>query len=140
MECFFGNIENGIMKPNIIGKIVHDEWLKTLELRPDMNLEMGEFIVMPNHFHAIIFIGENKYNTNIEDCATNKFGKQSSNLAAIVRGFKSAVTRQVRIHDSNFEWQALYHNHIIRTADSFENIAHYIVGNPEKWQEDRFFS
>ena len=31
-------------------------------MRPDMNLQMGEFVVMPNHFHAIIIIGENQYN------------------------------------------------------------------------------
>jgi REP element-mobilizing transposase RayT len=45
-----------------IGKIVNQEWLKSFELRIDMNLGMGEFVVMPNHFHAIIFIGENDYN------------------------------------------------------------------------------
>jgi putative transposase len=31
-------------------------------MRPDMNLQMGEFVIMPNHFHAIIIIGENEYN------------------------------------------------------------------------------
>jgi len=25
-------------------------------MRPDMNIQMGEFVVMPNHFHAIIII------------------------------------------------------------------------------------
>lgn len=28
-----------------------------------MNLFMGEYVVMPNHFHAIIGIGDNPYNT-----------------------------------------------------------------------------
>jgi len=45
-----------------IGFIVKNEWLKTFEMRPDMNLQMDEFVIMPNHFHAIIIIGENKYN------------------------------------------------------------------------------
>ncbi len=31
-------------------------------MRPDMNLQMGAFVVMPNHFHAIVIIGENEYN------------------------------------------------------------------------------
>ncbi|MDP2175284.1 MAG: hypothetical protein Q8K70_05165 [Bacteroidota bacterium] len=47
-----------------MGKIAHDEWFKTIELRPDMNIELGEFIVMPNHIHGIIIIGKNEYNTN----------------------------------------------------------------------------
>ena len=50
------------MNPTEIGKIAETEWLKTPALRPDMNLELGEFIVMPNHIHGIIFIGKNEYN------------------------------------------------------------------------------
>lgn len=48
-----------------LGKIVEPEWLKTIEIRPDMNLQMGEYVVMPNHFHAIISIGINKFNTKL---------------------------------------------------------------------------
>jgi hypothetical protein len=60
---YFGKIVNGIMELSDIGKIVKNEWLKTFELRPDMNLYRGEFVVMPNHFHAVIGIGENEFNT-----------------------------------------------------------------------------
>ena len=59
---FFGEIIDGIMNLSEIGDIVEFEWLKTFYLRPDMNLWLGEYIIMPNHFHAIIGIGENKYN------------------------------------------------------------------------------
>jgi putative transposase len=62
-EHFFGDIINSKMVLNEIGKIVETEWLKTPVLRPDMNLKLGEFVVMPNHFHAIIYIGKNMYNT-----------------------------------------------------------------------------
>jgi len=61
-EYFFGDIVYENMKLSNIGKITKSEWLKTFEMRPDMNLKMGEFVVMPNHFHAIIFIGDNQYN------------------------------------------------------------------------------
>jgi REP element-mobilizing transposase RayT len=60
---YFGEIENGQMRLSEIGKIAETEWLKTFELRPDMNLYQGEFVVMPNHFHAIIGIGQNEFNT-----------------------------------------------------------------------------
>ncbi len=36
-------------------------------MRPDMNLQMGEFVVMPNHFHAIVIIGENEYNQRVDE-------------------------------------------------------------------------
>lgn len=70
---FFGKMVNGKMQLSQIGQIVHSEWLKTFELRPDMNLSMGEFVVMPDHFHAIIGIGVNEYNSQrkLTDCAAD---------------------------------------------------------------------
>ena len=63
-EHYFGEIVNGEMQLSEIGKIAQSEWLKTIELRPDMNLLLDEFIVMPNHFHCIVCIGDNQYNTS----------------------------------------------------------------------------
>ncbi|MDR1516892.1 MAG: transposase [Dysgonamonadaceae bacterium] len=53
-ECLFGEIPGGKMILNDAGKIAHNEWLKTVELRP--NVQLHNFIVMPNHFHAIVEI------------------------------------------------------------------------------------
>lgn len=62
-QHYFGEIHNGTMQKNELGDIVTLEWLKTPALRQDMNLTLGEFVVMPNHFHAIIIIGTNEYNS-----------------------------------------------------------------------------
>ena len=142
-EHFFGEIIDGEMILNEIGKIAELEWVKTIDIRPDMNLELGVFVVMPNHFHAIIIINENEFNNHnsslilqIEpsDKTQNKFGPQSKNLAAIIRGFKSAVTTHARkMGNSEFAWQSLFHDHIIRDGQSFENIQNYIINNPQKW-------
>lgn len=58
-------IDSSHFKMNLseIGNSVESEWIKTPELRPDMNLTLGEYQVMPNHFHAIVIIGENQFNT-----------------------------------------------------------------------------
>jgi REP element-mobilizing transposase RayT len=68
-EHYFGQIikpesEDSHFKMHLseIGKKVETEWLKTPKVRPDMNLTFGEYQVMPNHFHAILIIGENEYN------------------------------------------------------------------------------
>ena len=53
---FFGEISDGKMHLSDIGKIVENEWIKTPNIRPEMQLELGEFVVMPNHFHAILII------------------------------------------------------------------------------------
>ena len=140
---YFGNIENNTMLLNELGKIVNNEWLKTVDLRPDMNLEMGNFIVMPNHFHAVIFIGDNIYNNvdadEVKKAQSKKtLGPQSKNLSAIVRGFKSAVTQYARISNIKFNWQSSFHDHIIRGYDEFSRISEYIKHNPERWHKDVF--
>jgi len=118
-----------------IGKIVESEWLETFEMRPDMNLTMGEFIIMPNHFHAIISIGDNQFNMHrgryaIHCVSTvhcvftqNKFEPQSKNLGSIVRGFKSGVTKNARIINPDFRWQRNYWEHIIRNDNEYQRIA-----------------
>jgi REP element-mobilizing transposase RayT len=56
-ERFFGEINNGEMILSEIGKTVQTEWLKTPELRPDMNITLDAYVVISDHFHGIIVIG-----------------------------------------------------------------------------------
>lgn len=49
-----------------IGETVEQELIKAPIIRPDMNFILDQFIIMPNHFHAIIIIGNNKQNTNVD--------------------------------------------------------------------------
>ena len=63
-------------------------------IAPGYEFELGAFQVMPNHFHALIEIGENQYNRrNDSGTNANTFGPQTKNLASIIRGFKSAGTK-----------------------------------------------
>ena len=126
------------MVPSEIGKIVATEWVKTPDIRPDMHIELGEFIVMPDHFHAIIFIGGKNaiHGGDALQCVStepykNEFGPQSKNLASIIRGFKSAVTVQARQINPHFGWQARFHDHIIRNHNAYENISKYIRDKPK---------
>jgi hypothetical protein len=59
-ECLFGEIVDGEMRMNQFGHIVAAEWLRTAELRAEIAL--GEFVVMPNHFHGIVLITDESYN------------------------------------------------------------------------------
>jgi len=78
-EHYFGQIiqpeinkEHFEVQLSEIGKVVESEWLKTPDVRPDMNLTLDEYQVMPNHFHAILIIGNNKFNSNGLVYETNK--------------------------------------------------------------------
>ncbi|MHB1177707.1 MAG: transposase [Daejeonella sp.] len=53
-KCLFGDIENGEMILNAAGKMANDEWRKIPERFS--NVQLHEYVVMPNHFHAIMEI------------------------------------------------------------------------------------
>jgi len=36
-------------------------------------------------------------------------------------------------------WQRNYHEHIIRNERSYQRIAEYIINNPQKWNDDKFY-
>jgi REP element-mobilizing transposase RayT len=130
------------MQLSEIGKIVEIEWLKTIDLRPDMNLTLGEYAIMPNHFHCIIVIGKNQYNTHMtqQRQQPNKFGPQSKNLASLIRGFKIGVTTNAKKIHAVFAWQTRFYDHIIRDIEEYERIADYILNNPVHWQNDEFYN
>ena len=145
------------MQLSPIGQIVAEEWIKTPLIRPYMNLLLDEFIVMPDHFHGILIIGENEANCKLSTYlpfeytleakyrspgpihlnSTNKFGPQTWNLGSIIRGFKSAVTTRVRkSQNKNFNWQSLFHDRIIRDEKDLKTVRNYIVSNPTKHSEN----
>src|SRR5688572_13745738 len=63
-ESYFGEIVENQVQLTDIGREVEKQWLLTPSFRPDMNLILDEFIVMPNHFHGIMGIGKNEFNSS----------------------------------------------------------------------------
>ena len=51
---YFGKIVGGIMHLSPIGAIVAEEWAKTPQIRP--NVQLDEWVIMPNHLHGILVI------------------------------------------------------------------------------------
>lgn len=138
---FFGLIEEKRMILNQLGVFVKDQWMETPIIRPDMNITLGEFIVMPDHIHGIINIGVNQYNLTgspLKSGLKRTFGPQSKSLGSVIRGFKSAVTTHARkMGMVDFGWQTGYHERIIRNQEEFFKISKYIKNNVKTWKEDR---
>ena len=93
----FGKIENGIMHLNEFGEIIKEEWEKTPFIRT--NISLGAFIIMPDHFHAILHIDQQI--TKKEDYIPNQFKSPSQTIGAIIRGFKGATTIRINKINSN---------------------------------------
>jgi putative transposase len=136
----FGEIVEGEMRLNELGKIVRDEWLKTAVLRENVELCEDEFVVMPNHFHGIIHLfgcrGTARRAPTVE-----QFGKPVlGSIPTIIRAFKSATTRGINLYRNSpgeAVWQRNYYEHIIGTDREFEQIAKYISDNPRNWMTDK---
>lgn len=55
-ECLFGNIMNSQIILNNFGQLIKEEWLKSAEIRKE--IEFDDFVIMPNHFHGIVIINQ----------------------------------------------------------------------------------
>ena len=65
----------------------------------------------------------------------------SNTIGAMVRGYKSAVTKKINLlRPGGVIWQRNYYEHVIRNEQAYQTISEYIMNNPLKWQEDKFYS
>jgi putative transposase len=160
-ECYFGNIEKGIMILDDTGQKVFAVWNEIPEHFPCAVLH--EFVIMPNHIHGIIEIKNNngnKYSVEannhsplqnphikesiidhdtIDKMVFKKSNGTSRTVGSIIRGFKIGVTKWVK-NNANIPtvWQRNYYEHIIRDEASYCHITEYIRNNPVKWNEDGY--
>lgn len=104
----------------------------------------------PNHIHGIITIndGHGPNGRSVLQYAPtspqmkNLFRSPSQTIGAIVRGYKSSVTKKINVLRNCPGcpvWQRNYYEHIIRDNKSYQRISQYIINNPEKWQDDKFY-
>lgn len=71
-ECNLGEIIDGHISLSEMGKIVDNEWLKSFDIRDELYLD--EYIIMPNHLHAIIILDNNGVIKNEMDDMGNSDG------------------------------------------------------------------
>lgn len=131
-EYLFGDVLKGEMVLNQFGCITQDSWQDMPNHHK--NIELDKFIVMPNHIHGIIII-----NNPVGNGPARSFNKyqKTDNLSIIIGSYKSTVTKQInRINNNQFKWQKSFHDHIIRSDKSLQNIQEYIVNNPKTWDND----
>jgi len=138
-ECLFGEVIDEEMRLNGVGQIVEAQWQKTASLRPQIKLDA--YVVMPNHFHGIIFILNNRRGV-LQYAPTRdrqSFRSPSQTVGAIIRGFKSAAAKEINLSRGTPGlpvWQRNYHEHIIRDENELNRIREYIVLNPARWKDD----
>ncbi len=139
-ECLFGEIVDMEMRLNELGRIVSECWDDMPKHFP--NVELDEFVMMPNHMHGIILITVDVGAKHLQIAANASplHGTQSGSLGAIIQNFKSVSTRkinQLREPRGVTIWQRNYFEHIIRNDKELNSIRDYIAANPARWEEDK---
>ena len=116
---------------NQYGAIAKNSWVDLPNHHK--NIQLDEFIIMPNHIHGIIIINNPVGNG---PARSSKYQKPN-NLSVMIGLYKSTVTKQInRINNNIFKWQKSFYDHIIRTEKSLNNIRQYIINNPATWDTD----
>lgn len=161
-EEIFGEIENGLMLLNNVGKIVQTSWHQIP--KNYKNIKLDDFVIMPNHIHGIIRIVEAIHESpkikrpiheSSEDNPSQNNIKQNSGvirelplrierrkmlISKIIGRFKMNSSKLINdIHNSkgSHVWQRSYYDHIIRNDNDLNNIKQYIQNNPLNWIKDK---
>ncbi|WP_027002007.1 transposase [Hugenholtzia roseola] len=140
-ETFFGEI---IDKQMILSKtgIIADLLWHQIPYHAK-NVDLGSFVVMPNHIHGILVLNPSTDQTETNDnLAQGRFQNQGKNtVSSIIGSYKSAVTRHVNRLGAcdGFQWQPRFYDNIIRDEKSYDYISKYIETNVENWHTDMFF-
>jgi REP element-mobilizing transposase RayT len=148
-DCIFGNVVDGAMVLNDAGMIAGDEWVKSANIR--VEIEMDVFVVMPNHLHGIVIIQRDETRRGDRPVAPTAdatkppvnhmtSGPRPGSIGSFVAGYKSAVTRRINhLYDTPGRkiWQRNYYERIIRNQNELKRIREYIINNPQQWEFDR---
>ena len=110
------------------------------------NIEIPLFVVMPNHFHAIVVCGDiacdvcsnEQRNPNPSQRPNPDMARHVPTLSRYIASLKSAVSKQIHIFNKDFAWQSRFHDHLIRGNKDGNKIAEYIENNVAKWDSDCF--
>jgi len=144
------------------GQIAFEMWFDLPKHFASVSLD--EFVVMPNHVHGIIIIKPLHVGTldvgrldvgtldvgrldvgtlhaTSQRHTKNKFMSSISpkpgSLPAVIRSYKSAVSKTVHLTNPDFSWQPRYYDHLIRSDQEMLHIKQYIINNPGKWENSQ---
>jgi REP element-mobilizing transposase RayT len=146
----FGTFENCVMVLNDVGKMVEKYILKIVNNADKFfNIKINEYIIMPDHIHAIII---NKPTANIvgadlcvcphEMCGCpHGANTHTVELGTVIQWLKTMTTTKYiqGVKQKNWIlfnkklWQRNYWEHIIRNEAEYSKIAEYIRSNPVLW-------
>jgi putative transposase len=134
-DCSLGEIAGDTVRLSSVGQIVFEEWNHVLCIWPTVST--GDFVIMPNHVHGIVILGDTSVETRLRGVSTRD-GVRRPTLGTVIRQFKSRSTTRIwATGHRDFGWQSRFHDRIIRGERELTAIRQYIANNPAKWALDK---
>ncbi len=139
---YFGEIENSKLHYSPVAVIAELLWHQIPYHQK--NVELGAFVVMPNHVHGILTIREFEAVGSLHATSPlqqknqkmSEISPKANSVSSIIRSYKSAVTKHAHRMGFEIQWQSRFHDHIIRNEKSYDRISAYILNNPVNWREE----
>jgi REP element-mobilizing transposase RayT len=136
-ESVLGMLSDGRVSLSNQGMIANTVWLNIPSHFHHVTLDA--FVILPDHIHGILLITTQTWN-NV-DPKTNGRKLAAGSLSAVVRSYKSAVTKtvnEIQKTPGRKLWQRNFHDRIIRNDKSLQRIRQYIQNNPKMhWNQIR---
>lgn len=137
--CLFGEIVANEMRLNDLGRIVAEEWVKSADIRSE--IEMDSWVVMPNHLHGVVILDDPRAHGRAPQhrSSCQELVRAPRSLGSFVAGFKSAATLRINeIHRTPGAkvWQRSYWERVVRSETELNLIREYIQNNPAQWELD----
>jgi len=140
---YFGKISDGKMLLSPTGVLADVFWYEIKN--HTLNIKLGEYVVMPNHVHGILLLDKDTNNDSIslnnvkQNEKMESISPKKGSISAVIRSYKSAVSKHAKRLGFEFSWQSRFYDHIIRNEESYRQIEEYIQTNPKKWENDKFY-
>ena len=137
-ECLFGNIIDGEMQLNDVGRMVQSLW-KELPIFY-FGSEIDEFVIMPNHFHAIIILNESVGAIHESPLRMTAIERRNMAIPKMIGRFKMTTSKrinQIRKTPGATVWQRNYWERVIRNEIELNAFREYIANNPLQWHLDK---
>ncbi len=168
-EWLFGNVLNGVMILNDAGQMV-EKWYYELKNKfgdikcDEMVVMPNHFHCIIENVGTVgadlrVCPDNDQNGQNVENGQSHRIAPTGeplpilgehvgSPLQTVVQWFKTMTTNEYIRGVKNLGWQPFdgkmwqrnYYEHIIRNEQSYETISNYIINNPAKWEEDKFYS
>jgi len=130
-KSVFGSIVGERCVLNDFGRAVAEYWAMLPEKYPE--LEIFEWVLMPNHFHALLRVHYRE--TNREHHLGFLMSRFKGGTGFLYGKFK----REGFVEDfGEHLWQRDYWDNLVTSDEEFVAIAKYIRENPANWSRDRY--